>query len=52
MAVYDLGVRYETRVGTYPTTFNLSVQNLTDTVYWASTMGDPRTIAFTVKAQF
>jgi len=51
-AVYDLGVRYETRVGAYPTTFNLSVQNLTDKVYWASTMGDPRTIAFTVKTRF
>jgi len=50
--VYDLGVRYETKVGTYPTTFNLSVQNLTDKVYWASTMGDPRTIAFTVKTRF
>jgi len=50
--VYDLGARYETKVVGTETSFNLSIQNLTDKVYWASTMGDPRTIAFTVKAQF
>jgi len=49
---YDVGARYETKLGGTETTFNLSIQNLTDKVYWASTMGDPRTIAFTVKAQF
>jgi len=50
--VYDLGLRYETRIADHQTTFNLSIQNLTDKVYWSGTMGDPRTIAFTVKSRF
>jgi len=50
--VYDLGVRYETKVASYPTTLNLSIQNLTDKVYWMNAMGDPRTVAFTVKTRF
>jgi len=50
--VYDLGARYEIKLSGHPTTFNLSIQNLTDKVYWASTMGDPRTIVFTVKTRF
>jgi len=50
--VYDLGARYETKLAGTETTFNLSIQNLTDKVYWAGTMGDPRTVLFNVRAKF
>jgi iron complex outermembrane receptor protein len=52
--VFDAGVRYATKLGSYPTTFNFTVQNITDKVYWSNTsgMGDPRTFAFTVRASF
>jgi len=52
--LFDLGLRFETKISGAPTTFNLSVQNLTDKVYWtgSTSLGEPRSIAFTVKSQF
>ncbi|MFT3776791.1 MAG: TonB-dependent siderophore receptor [Ottowia sp.] len=52
--LFDAGVRYATRLGGYPTTFNFTVQNIADKVYWSNTraQGNPRTFAFTVKAMF
>jgi len=52
--LFDLGLRYETKISGAPTTFNLSVQNVADKVYWASSsaLGEPRSISFTVKSQF
>nr|WP_228131106.1 TonB-dependent siderophore receptor [Aliarcobacter lanthieri] len=52
--VYDAGLRYKTKIDKYPTTFNLNVQNLTDKVYWtnANGIGDPRTVAFSMKMEF
>ncbi|WP_418186036.1 TonB-dependent siderophore receptor [Aliarcobacter vitoriensis] len=52
--LYDAGIRYKTKIDKYPTTFNLTVQNLTDKVYWTSgsVLGDPRTVAFSMKMEF
>ena len=52
--LFDAGVRYATKLGGYPTTFNFTVQNIADKVYWSNTraQGNPRTFAFTVKAMF
>ncbi|MDK2065331.1 TonB-dependent siderophore receptor [Aliarcobacter butzleri] len=51
---YDAGLRYKTKIDKYPTTFNLNVQNLTDKVYWSGSnrLGDPRTVAFSMKMEF
>ncbi|MFX4230892.1 TonB-dependent receptor [Aliarcobacter butzleri] len=52
--LYDLGLRYKTKIDKYPTTFNFNIQNLTDEVYWASNfeLGDPRSVAFSMKMEF
>ncbi|WP_257118886.1 TonB-dependent receptor, partial [Aliarcobacter vitoriensis] len=52
--LYDAGLRYKTKLDKYPTTFNITVQNLTDKGYWtnSSLLGDPRTIAFSMKMEF
>ncbi|WP_418180161.1 TonB-dependent siderophore receptor [Aliarcobacter lanthieri] len=52
--IYDSGIRYKTKLGNYPTSFNLMVQNITDKVYWTSTngLGDPRSVAFSMKMEF
>ncbi|MFY4806846.1 TonB-dependent siderophore receptor [Aliarcobacter butzleri] len=52
--IYDAGLRYKTKLGTYPTTFNLNVANLTDKEYWLSSsmIGDPRAVAFSMKMEF
>lgn len=52
--LYDLGLRYETKLDKYPTAFLFNVSNLTGKDYWASNfyLGDPRTVAFSVKTQF
>ncbi|KLE00786.1 TonB-dependent siderophore receptor [Aliarcobacter butzleri] len=52
--LYDAGLRYKTKIDKYPTTFNFNIQNLTDEVYWASNfeLGDPRTVAFSMKMEF
>ncbi|RBQ32595.1 TonB-dependent siderophore receptor [Arcobacter sp. FW59] len=52
--LYDAGIRYKTKFGQYPTTFNLTAQNLTDKVYWTNTqqLGDPRAVAFSMKMEF
>ncbi|RXK12154.1 TonB-dependent siderophore receptor [Halarcobacter mediterraneus] len=51
---YDVGTRYKTKIDKYPTTFNVTISNLTDEDYWAasSTLGDPRNIAFSMKMEF
>lgn len=52
--LFDVGVRYTTQIAQHPTVFNLTVSNITGKDYWASStyLGDPRTIAFSVKTQF
>ncbi|WP_418184960.1 TonB-dependent receptor [Aliarcobacter vitoriensis] len=52
--LYDAGLRYKTKLGSYPTTFNLTTQNLADKVYWVNrtTLGDPRAVAFSMKMEF
>ncbi|WP_257119005.1 TonB-dependent receptor, partial [Aliarcobacter vitoriensis] len=52
--LYDAGLRYSTKLGNYPTSFNLNVQNLTDKVYWTNgnMLGDPRSVAFSMKMEF
>ncbi|XPS40752.1 hypothetical protein ACN2C3_03630 [Aliarcobacter butzleri] len=52
--LYDAGLRYKTKLEKYPTTFILNVQNLTDKEYWASStnLGDPRSVAFSMKMEF
>ncbi len=52
--LYDAGLRYKTKIDKYPTTFNLNVQNITDEVYWieGTMLGDPRSVAFSMKMEF
>ncbi|MFW2441835.1 TonB-dependent siderophore receptor [Aliarcobacter butzleri] len=52
--LYDAGLRYKTKLDKYPTTFLLNVSNLTDKDYWASSsyLGDPRSVAFSMKMEF
>ncbi|MFT4099477.1 MAG: TonB-dependent siderophore receptor [Burkholderiaceae bacterium] len=52
--LFDAGLRYTTRVGGHPTTFNFMVQNITDKVYWSNSLalGDPRTFSLTVRTAF
>jgi len=52
--LFDLGARYQTKIAQYPTTFNLTLSNVTGKDYWTSSnyLGDPRTLAFSVKTQF
>ena len=52
--LFDAGIRYTTDVGQYPTTFNFTLQNMADKVYWSNNLalGDPRTFAFTIKTSF
>nr|WP_081757197.1 TonB-dependent siderophore receptor [Aliarcobacter lanthieri] len=52
--VYDVGLRYKTKIDKFPTTFNLNVHNLTDEVYWthSAMLGDPRSVAFSMKMEF
>lgn len=52
--IYDSGIRYKTKLDKYPTTFNLNVANLTDKDYWVmnSSIGSPRTVAFSMKMEF
>lgn len=52
--IYDIGLRYLTKIDTYPTTFNFNISNITDKDYWvtSSKLGDPRNIAFSMKMEF
>ncbi|MEV9616437.1 TonB-dependent siderophore receptor [Aliarcobacter butzleri] len=52
--LYDAGLRYKTKLDKYPTTFLLNVSNLTGEDYWASNfyLGDPRSVAFSMKMEF
>ncbi|WP_418184710.1 TonB-dependent siderophore receptor [Aliarcobacter vitoriensis] len=52
--LFDAGLRYKTKVDKYPTTFLLNVSNLTGKDYWASGnyLGDPRSVAFSMKMEF
>ncbi|RBQ26772.1 TonB-dependent receptor, partial [Arcobacter sp. CECT 9188] len=52
--IYDAGLRYKTKIDKYPTTFNFNVANLTGKDYWATTssLGIPRTVAFSMKMEF
>ncbi|WP_418186308.1 TonB-dependent siderophore receptor [Aliarcobacter vitoriensis] len=52
--IYDVGLRYKTKLDKYPTTFNLNVQNLTGKEYWSSfySLGEAKNIAFSMKMEF
>ncbi|RBQ28232.1 TonB-dependent siderophore receptor [Aliarcobacter vitoriensis] len=52
--LHDIGLRYKTKLDKYPTTFNITAQNLTDKVYWTNgdQLGDPRAVAFSMKMEF
>lgn len=60
--VYNLGARYATRLGSVPTTLRLSVDNLTDKLYWRDVgeyygddylfLGAPRTARLTAQFDF
>ncbi|WP_419678018.1 TonB-dependent siderophore receptor [Aliarcobacter lanthieri] len=52
--LYDAGLRYKTKLDKFPTTFLLNVSNLTGKDYWASGnyLGDPRSVAFSMKMEF
>ncbi|MFY4783115.1 TonB-dependent siderophore receptor [Aliarcobacter butzleri] len=52
--LYDAGLRYKTKLDKFPTTFLLNVSNLTGKDYWANTyfLGDPRSVAFSMKMEF
>jgi len=52
--LFDAGLRYATHIGSYDTSFNFTVQNIADKVYWSNTsaFGDPRTFALTMKVSF
>lgn len=52
--VYDLGLRYETRVAQRPLTLRLDVTNLGNKHYWSSgtALGEPRTLAVSVNYKF
>ncbi|OCL95506.1 TonB-dependent receptor [Aliarcobacter thereius] len=52
--IYDVGLRYKTKLDKYSTTFNFNVTNLTGEDYWATTwqLGNPRNIAFSMKMDF
>ncbi|RBQ27145.1 TonB-dependent receptor [Arcobacter sp. CECT 9188] len=52
--LYDAGLRYKTKLGQFPTSFNLTVQNLTDKVYWIDkySIADPRVVAISLKMEF
>ena len=55
---FDVGARYETRIGGKATTFLLAVENVADKSYWASalggalTLGDPLTVKATARVSF
>lgn len=53
-ATGDVGARYDTQIDTYPTTFRLSVTNITDKHYWATptSVGMPRTVALSGTINF
>ncbi|WP_323594979.1 TonB-dependent receptor [Aliarcobacter butzleri] len=50
----DLGVRYETKLDGYDTTFRIYASNITDEKYWANSgsLGDPRTVGFSATMKF
>ncbi len=52
--LFDIGARYSMLIAKYPTTFNLTLSNVTGKDYWTNSnyLGDPRTLAFSVKTEF
>lgn len=52
--VYDAGLRYKTKIESFPTTFILSAANIANKSYWASSsaLGSPRTISLSMKMEF
>jgi iron complex outermembrane receptor protein len=55
---FDLGARYETRVGATRLAFLLGIENLADKNYWAGaqngilTSAEPRTVKATLRTEF
>lgn len=58
VTIFTGGLRYATRVGGYPTSLQLNVENLTDKSFWAATgsgflaSGLPRTVKVSAKVDF
>lgn len=52
--VVDAGIRYATELASLPTTFNVTLHNIGDIVYWSNTraLGDPRSLALSVRVSF
>lgn len=52
--IFDAGIRYATNIGKNPTTFNFTVHNITNEIYWSNTraLGDPRTASLSMKMAF
>ncbi|MFT3720913.1 TonB-dependent siderophore receptor [Pseudorhodoferax sp.] len=53
-AIYDLGMRYQMKVGQTPMTVRMDVYNVTDKHYWAnsSALGAPRTVVLSTNLKF
>lgn len=51
--LFDLGARYATTIARLPVTLRLEIQNVGDRRYWfnTNTIGDPRTVLFSVSTQ-
>ncbi|WP_305863321.1 TonB-dependent receptor [Aliarcobacter butzleri] len=54
--IYDVGAKYKSKIGNFPTTFKADIYNVMDKDYWAgelgSGLGAPRTFMFSVKLDF
>jgi iron complex outermembrane receptor protein len=52
--IADMGLRYATSIDNTPVAFRLTVNNITDKDYWMSysSLGTPRTVAFSMSANF
>ncbi|MFT4193754.1 TonB-dependent siderophore receptor [Ottowia sp.] len=52
--IYDLGLRYQMKVGQKPMTIRMDVFNVTDKHYWAnsSALGAPRTVVLSANYKF
>ncbi|ATB70072.1 Ferrichrome receptor FcuA [Sulfurospirillum diekertiae] len=49
----DIGARYTTKMGSYPTVFRFNVSNITDKHYWVGNiLGDPRIFSLSVQMKF
>ncbi|QKF60000.1 TonB-dependent receptor [Aliarcobacter lanthieri] len=54
--IYDIGAKYKTKIGSFPTTFRADIHNVMDKDYWAgglaSGLGAPRTVMLSATLKF